>query len=101
MKYPIHTLEETKNKLLGNRAKQSVPTKSVHCKCFDHKNYGDWKLRGPCRENLHYLWKRAIRIAGKPHDNYRTLQFPVPVVFMVKTFAVYTDQKHQKLSKRG
>jgi hypothetical protein len=41
-------------------------------KCFDHKNYGDWKLRGPCRENLHYLWKRAVRIA-------------------VKTFAVYND----------
>ena len=27
----------------------------LHCKCFDHKNYRDWKLRGPCRENLHYL----------------------------------------------
>jgi hypothetical protein len=22
----------------------------VHCKCFDHKNYGDWKLWGPCRD---------------------------------------------------
>jgi hypothetical protein len=44
----------------------------IHGKCFDHKNYGDWKLRGPCRENLHYLWKRAVRIAGKPRDNYRT-----------------------------
>jgi hypothetical protein len=39
---------------------------------FDRKNYGDWKLRGPCRENLHYLWKRAVRIAGKPRNNYRT-----------------------------
>ena len=46
-----------------------------HCKCFDHKNYGDWKLRGPCRENLHYLWKRAVRIAGNPHDNYRTYNY--------------------------
>ena len=35
----------------------------LHCKCFDHKNYGDWKLQGPCRENLHYLWKRAVRIS--------------------------------------
>ena len=35
--------------------------KSLHCKCFDHENYGDWKLRGPCRD---------------------------PVVFMVKTFSV-------------
>ena len=44
----------------------------VHCKCFDHKNYGDWKLRGPCREKLHYPWKRAVRIAGKPRNNYKT-----------------------------
>ena len=36
----------------------------VHCKCFDHKNYKGWKLRDPCRENLHYLWKRAVRIVG-------------------------------------
>ena len=43
----------------------------LHCKWFDHKNYRDWKLRGLCRENLHYLWKRAVRIAGKPHDNYK------------------------------
>ena len=25
----------------------------VHCKCLPHENYGDWKLWGPCRENLH------------------------------------------------
>ena len=48
---------------------------NVHCKCFDHKNHGDWKLQGPCRKNLHYLWKRAVRIAGKPHDNYRTYNY--------------------------
>ena len=35
----------------------------LHCKCFDHKNYRDWKMQGPCRENLHYLWKRAVRIS--------------------------------------
>ena len=46
--------------------------KGVHCKCFDHKSYGDWKLRGPWRDNLHYLWKRAVRIAGKPRDNYKS-----------------------------
>ena len=49
-----------------------VEKKKIHCKCFDHKDYGDWTLRGPCRENLYYLWKRAVRIAGKPCDNYRT-----------------------------
>ena len=43
----------------------------IHCKFLPH-GYRDWELRGPCRENLHYLWKRAVRIAGKPHDNYRT-----------------------------
>ena len=65
----------------------------LHCKYFDHKNSGDWKVRGPCRENL---WKRAVRIGGKPRDNYRSCnyhgvspQFPSPIVFMVKTFAVY------------
>ena len=42
----------------------------LHCKCFDHKDYGDWKLQGTCRENLHYLWKRAVRIAGFPRNSY-------------------------------
>ena len=35
------------------------------CKFLSHENYRDCKLRGPCKENLHYLWKRAVRIAGK------------------------------------
>ena len=48
---------------------------TTHCKCFDHKNYRDRKLQGTCRENLHYLWKRAVRIAGNPCDNYRTNNF--------------------------
>jgi hypothetical protein len=43
----------------------------VHCKFLPHENHWDLELRGPCRENLHYLWTRAVRIAGKPHDNYR------------------------------
>ena len=78
-----------------------------HCKCLDHKNCGDWKLWGPCKENLHYLWKRAVRIAGKPRNYKETPQFlqtlpidsadfpagtpkfPVPVLFMVKIFAVW------------
>ena len=54
---------------------QIFQTTYLHCKCFDHKNYGDWKLRGPCRENLHYLWKRAVRIAGKPRDKYRAYDY--------------------------
>ena len=49
-----------------------------HCKSFDHKNYGDWKLQGPCRENLHYLWKRAVRIAGKPCNCMETPQLLQP-----------------------
>ena len=44
----------------------------VHCKFLPHENYRDWKLRGPCREKLHYLWKRAVRIAKKPCDNHRS-----------------------------
>ena len=52
-----------------------------HCKCFDHKDYKDWKFQGTCRENLHYLWKMAMRIPGFPHNSYKckncgeTLQF--------------------------
>ena len=47
----------------------------MHCQCFNHKNYGDWKLQGACSENLHYLWKRAVRFAGKPCDNYRSCNY--------------------------
>ena len=43
----------------------------THCKCFDHKDYRDWKLQGTCRENLHYLWKRSVSIAGFPRNSYR------------------------------
>ena len=50
----------------------------LHCKCFDHKNYGDWKLRGPCRENLHYLCKRAERIEGFPCNCGVSPQFLQP-----------------------
>ena len=32
-------------------------------------------MRGPCRKNLQYLWKRAGRIAGKPHDNCRIYNY--------------------------
>ena len=39
----------------------------VHCKFLPHQNYGDWELQGPCRENLHYLWKRALRITTKTY----------------------------------
>ena len=74
------------------------PCRLLHCKCFDHKNYGDWKLRALCRENLHYLWKRAVRIFPCNYSPFPqivqifpagTLQFLVPVVFMVKKVAVY------------
>ena len=79
----------------------------LHCNCFDHKNYGVWKLLGDYRENMHYLWQSAVRIVGFP-CKYRvsqqflqhfsidsadlaagTKQFPVPVVFLVKTCEVW------------
>ena len=44
-----------------------LPQYNVHCKFLLHENYGDWELRGPNRENLHYLWKRAVRITKKPY----------------------------------
>ena len=47
----------------------------LHCKCFDHKNYGDWKLRGPCKENLHYLLKKAWIIMGFSCDYEVSPQF--------------------------
>ena len=39
---------------------------------YPMKTLGDCKLWGPCRENLHYLWKRVVRIARKSYDNCRT-----------------------------
>ena len=50
--------------------------KYLHCKCFDHKNYED--CRGLCREDLHYLWKRVVRIAGFLHNCRVSLQFLQP-----------------------
>ena len=39
----------------------------LHSKFLPHENYGDWELRGPYRENLHYLWETAVRITKKPY----------------------------------
>ena len=39
--------------------------KYVHCKFLPHENYREWELRGPCRLNLQFLWKRAVRITKK------------------------------------
>ena len=33
--------------------------------------------RRTCRENLHYLWKRAVQMAGKSHDNHFPCKDPV------------------------
>ena len=57
--------------------------KSFRCsKCtlqiFTPWKLRDWELQGPCRENLHFLWKRAVRIARKPRDNYRTCNLQSP-----------------------
>ena len=61
---------------------------TTHCKCFDHKNYRDWKLQGTCRENLHYLWKRAVRIAGNPCDNYRTNNYHRDSLQFLQPFSI-------------
>ena len=47
----------------------------LHCKYLPHENYGHGILRGPCRENLHYLLKSAVRTAGKPCDNCRSYNY--------------------------
>ena len=72
----------------------------VHCKCFDHKNYGDWKKRGPCRENLHYLWKRAVRIVGFPRNSVMRVgsdTFGDPI--FQKTSGVFGCQKKLRIVK--
>ena len=76
-------------------------TKTPHCKCFEHKNYGDWKLRGPCRENLHYLWKRAVRIVGKPRDNYRSCNYRGVsfAVYFIYTMGLKTLQSRAAISQ--
>jgi hypothetical protein len=67
---PLKFLHLPKMGLLGSQAstrkKNPIMNYELHCKFLPHENYGDWELRGPCRENLHYLWKRAVRFAGKP-----------------------------------
>ena len=42
------------------------------------KTMGTGNCRGPCRENLHYLWKRAVRIVGFPCNCGVSLQFLQP-----------------------
>jgi hypothetical protein len=37
---------------------------NVHFKFLPLETYEDWEFWGPCRENLHYLWKRPVRITG-------------------------------------
>ena len=39
----------------------------IHCKFLPYENCGDWELRGLCRENLHFLWLRAVRITKKTY----------------------------------
>ena len=56
----------------------------THCKFLPHENYGDWELRGPFRENLHYLWKRAVRnpmyVVDKPCNIYRLRGNPMLII---------------------
>ena len=42
---------------------------ALHLKFFPHENYWDWELRGPCRENLHYVRitkKTPMHVVDKP-----------------------------------
>ena len=69
----------------SEKSKQACPSSNcskrqlrVHCKFLPHENYRDWELQGPCRENLYYLWKRAVRITKKP---YVSMLWANPVIF--------------------
>ena len=42
------------------------------------KRYNTMKFLPTLQMHLHHLWKRAVRIAGKPRDNYRSPQFLQP-----------------------
>ena len=45
----------------------ALKKQNPHCKFLPNENYDDWELHGPWRENLHYLWKRAVRITKKSY----------------------------------
>ena len=62
--------------------KKNLAKTRPYCKFLPHENCRDWEFWGPCRENLHYLWKRAVQIAGKPHENYRSYNHSVCCVFV-------------------
>ena len=42
-------LRDFTNKMKYNTTFPKKTEKEVHGKCFDHKDYKDWKLRDPCR----------------------------------------------------
>ena len=54
---PVHNLEV--HKAIEYKLQKG------HSKFLPHENYGNWELRGSCRENLHYLWKWAVRIVNE------------------------------------
>ena len=76
----IWLTDQSKSEGVGGRSVPSPPPfrhpyscmhtyliNALHCKFLPHENYGYWELRGPCSKNLHYLWKRAVRITKKPY----------------------------------
>ena len=63
-------LRDFTNKMKDNTTFPKKNKKEVHGKCFDHKDYKDWKLRDPCRGKS--ALSMAARIAKKPRDNYRS-----------------------------
>ena len=71
-----HSLEQKRCEQMAQLvAPVNCPPHQHTANFLPHENYGDWELRGPCRENLHYLWKNAVRLSGKPHNNYRTCNY--------------------------
>ena len=54
----------------------------VHCKCFDHKNYGDWKLQGPCRDPA--ISSKILVIRGGVHLLRHCQPFSIKNILLTK-----------------
>ena len=70
---PTHTLGNFEN--VGNK----IPLRKKNHTANVYR-----ELQGPCRKNLQYLWKRAVRIAEKPYTPQRErlhILWRNPVIF--------------------
>ena len=69
---------------------------TIHCKCFDNKNYGDWKLRGKSHDNYrpyNYQWgcPQFLQPSSKDSADFpsRDPKISSPRSFYGQKFAVY------------